>query len=90
MHFVALATDYDNTLATDGRVVERTWSVLEKQRQSGRQLLLVSGRELAQDAKTVEREISLSPDESRGRIRAAVEKWYTQPANPSLPPLRAA
>jgi hydroxymethylpyrimidine pyrophosphatase-like HAD family hydrolase len=46
MHFVALATDYDNTLATDGRVVERTWSVLEKLRQSGRQLLLVSGREL--------------------------------------------
>jgi len=46
MHFVALATDYDNTLATGGRVAERTWSVLEKLRQSGRQLLLVSGREL--------------------------------------------
>lgn len=65
MHFVALATDYDNTLATDGRVVERTWSVLEKLRQSRRQLLLVSGREL-DDLKTM------------------------QPANPSLPPLRAA
>lgn len=52
MHFVALATDYDNTLATDGRVAERTWPVLEKLRQSGRQLLLVSGREL-DDLKTI-------------------------------------
>ena len=52
MHFVALATDYDNKLATDGRVAERTWSALEKLRQSGRQLLLVSGREL-EDLKAI-------------------------------------
>ncbi|MFD1971336.1 HAD hydrolase family protein [Trinickia caryophylli] len=52
MRFVALATDYDNTLATDGRVAERTWTVLERLRQSGRQLLLVSGREL-EDLRTI-------------------------------------
>jgi hydroxymethylpyrimidine pyrophosphatase-like HAD family hydrolase len=46
MRFVALATDYDNTIATDGKVAERTWSALERLRQSGRHLILVSGREL--------------------------------------------
>lgn len=46
MRFVALATDYDNTIATDGKVAERTWSALERLRQSGRHLVLVSGREL--------------------------------------------
>ncbi len=46
MQFVALATDYDNTIATDGKVADRTWTALERLRQSGRHLLLVSGREL--------------------------------------------
>lgn len=46
MRFVALATDYDNTIATDGKVADSTWAALERLRQSGRQLILVSGREL--------------------------------------------
>jgi HAD superfamily hydrolase (TIGR01484 family) len=46
MRFVALATDYDNTIATDGSVADRTWDALERLRESGRHLLLVSGREL--------------------------------------------
>ncbi len=46
MRFVALATDYDNTIASDGRVADRTWTSLERLRQSGRHLVLVSGREL--------------------------------------------
>lgn len=46
MRFVALATDYDNTIATDGKVAEGTWQALERLRQSGRHLILVSGREL--------------------------------------------
>ena len=46
MRFVALATDYDNTIATDGKVADRTWTALERLRQSGRHLVLVSGREL--------------------------------------------
>ncbi|APA89875.1 HAD hydrolase family protein (plasmid) [Paraburkholderia sprentiae WSM5005] len=46
MRFFALATDYDNTLASDGRVAESTWAALERLRASGRHVILVSGREL--------------------------------------------
>ena len=46
MYFVALATDYDGTLAEDGLVAEETVSALRRFRQSGRKLLLVTGREL--------------------------------------------
>ncbi len=44
MNFLALATDYDGTLAHDGAVDEDTVSALEKLRDSGRKLILVSGR----------------------------------------------
>jgi len=47
MYFVALATDYDGTLAEDGRVAEETVAALRSFRQSGRELILVTGRELA-------------------------------------------
>lgn len=46
MRFVALATDYDETLADEGRVTDRTTAALERLRGSGRRLLLVTGREL--------------------------------------------
>ena len=46
MYFVALATDYDGTLAEDGRVAEETVAALRSFRQSGRKLILVTGREL--------------------------------------------
>ena len=46
MHFVALATDYDGTLAEDGRVAPSTIEALKALRRSGRRLLLVTGREL--------------------------------------------
>ncbi|MGF6544553.1 HAD hydrolase family protein [Paraburkholderia youngii] len=46
MRFFALATDYDNTLATDGQVADSTWAALERLRASGRHAILVSGREL--------------------------------------------
>src|SRR5262245_4878392 len=46
MYFVALATDYDGTLAEDGVVAERTLKALGLLKQSGRKLILVSGREL--------------------------------------------
>jgi hydroxymethylpyrimidine pyrophosphatase-like HAD family hydrolase len=47
MHFVALASDYDGTLAEDGRVTPSTIAALQALRQSGRKLILVTGRELA-------------------------------------------
>lgn len=44
MHFLALATDYDGTLAHNGKVPNSTVSALENLRASGRKLILVSGR----------------------------------------------
>ncbi|HLG72799.1 MAG TPA: HAD-IIB family hydrolase [Chloroflexota bacterium] len=46
MRYVALACDYDGTLAQDGVVSERTAAALRALRDSGRRLILVSGREL--------------------------------------------
>jgi HAD superfamily hydrolase (TIGR01484 family) len=46
MRYLALATDYDGTLAHHGRVSDDTWSALERLRDSGRNALLVTGREL--------------------------------------------
>src|SRR5207248_2082480 len=46
MRYLALATDYDGTLAHDGRVGEPIVAALERLRKSGRRLLLVTGREM--------------------------------------------
>lgn len=46
MNFLALASDYDGTLAYDGMVRESTIEALEAMRGSGRKLLLVTGRQL--------------------------------------------
>ncbi len=52
MRFVALAADFDGTLAHDGVMTAATVSSLEKLKASGRKLLLVTGRELA-DLQTI-------------------------------------
>lgn len=46
MRYLALATDYDGTLATDGQVFEETKAALDRFRESGRRLIMVTGREL--------------------------------------------
>ncbi|MEX2142652.1 MAG: HAD family hydrolase [Pirellulales bacterium] len=46
MRFLALATDYDGTIATGGQVGETTFAALEHLRRSGRRVLLVTGREI--------------------------------------------
>lgn len=46
MRFVALATDFDGTLARDGRVSGGALAALERLRGSGRRPVLVTGREL--------------------------------------------
>jgi len=43
---VALATDYDETLASGGEVAPQTLNALKRLRSSGRKLLLITGREL--------------------------------------------
>ncbi len=46
MKYLALATDYDGTIAHDGVVDDGTLAALRRLRDAGRRLLLVSGREL--------------------------------------------
>ncbi|RUX98053.1 HAD-IIB family hydrolase [Mesorhizobium sp. M7D.F.Ca.US.004.01.2.1] len=58
MYFIALATDYDGTLAHDGTVARKTLSALKRFKKSGRKLVLVTGRELP-DLKRVFSEVSL-------------------------------
>lgn len=48
MRYLALAVDYDGTLAKDGRVAHATVRALERVAASGRRVVLVTGRELPQ------------------------------------------
>lgn len=47
MQYLALVTDYDGTLANEGIVNSTTIDALRRLRQSGRKLVMVTGRELA-------------------------------------------
>src|SRR5689334_7719842 len=44
--YAALATDYDGTIAQHGDVTESTHAALRKWKDSGRKLIMVTGREL--------------------------------------------
>jgi len=46
MYFQALATDYDGTIAHESTVTKKTVEALRKLKDSGRKLILVTGREL--------------------------------------------
>ncbi len=46
MRYHALAADYDGTLAHHGVIDDQTWAALRKLRESGRKLVMVTGREL--------------------------------------------
>jgi HAD superfamily hydrolase (TIGR01484 family) len=46
MNYLALATDFDGTLATDGVVEPSTLKALEQWQESGRKLILITGRQL--------------------------------------------
>jgi len=48
MQYLALATDYDGTLAHDGHVRKVTLEALGRLKASGRKVILVTGRELPQ------------------------------------------
>jgi HAD superfamily hydrolase (TIGR01484 family) len=52
VRYLALATDYDGTLAEQGKVRPETLASVERLRKSGRRTLLVTGRELG-DLKSV-------------------------------------
>ena len=46
MKLIAIATDFDATLATEGRVFPETLAALQRAQASGRTLILITGREL--------------------------------------------
>lgn len=46
MHYLILATDYDGTLATNGKVSKKSLDALKRLQKSGRKLILVTGRQL--------------------------------------------
>jgi len=46
MRYLVLACDFDGTLATDGTVRDPTFAALQRLRESGRKLILVTGREI--------------------------------------------
>ena len=58
MRYLALACDYDGTIARNGRVTSETLAAIERVRESGRKLLLVTGREL-DDLRSVFPELDL-------------------------------
>ena len=58
MRYIALATDYDGTLAADGLVSGATLDSLKRLLDSGRKLIMVTGRQL-EDLKTVFPELDL-------------------------------
>lgn len=52
MRYLVLATDYDGTLASHGHVDDSVWAAVRRLRDSGRRVILVTGREL-EDLQTV-------------------------------------
>ena len=46
MRYLVLACDFDGTIASDGRVRDETLAALHRLRDSGRKLVLVTGREI--------------------------------------------
>jgi hydroxymethylpyrimidine pyrophosphatase-like HAD family hydrolase len=46
MRYHALAADYDGTLAHHGQIDDDTWAALRRLRESGRKLVMVTGRQL--------------------------------------------
>ena len=55
MKYLALASDYDGTLAHDGHVTEQTLAAIERLKATGRKFILVTGRELPELQKTFPR-----------------------------------
>ena len=46
MRYHVLAADYDGTLAHHGRIEDATWAALHRLRDSGRKVVMVTGRQL--------------------------------------------
>lgn len=55
MNYLALASDYDGTLAHNGHVTDETLAAIERLKATGRKFILVTGRELPELQKTFPR-----------------------------------
>nr|WP_273545329.1 HAD-IIB family hydrolase [Sinorhizobium medicae] len=84
---MALATDYDGTLADYGAVRPETLEALKRFKETGRKLLLVTGRELP-DLKSVFPEIGLFDKvvAENGALLFTPETGEERPLAPSPPP----
>ncbi|RVJ73819.1 HAD-IIB family hydrolase [Sinorhizobium medicae] len=87
MDVMALATDYDGTLADYGAVRPETLEALKRFKETGRKLLLVTGRELP-DLKSVFPEIGLFDKvvAENGALLFTPETGEERPLAPSPPP----
>jgi hydroxymethylpyrimidine pyrophosphatase-like HAD family hydrolase len=78
LYFLALAADYDGTIALHGAVDAPTCDALRRLRKTGRRLLLVTGRELADlqhafpDLHIFDRVVVENPDGSN-RLRPEID-----------------
>jgi len=81
VYFLALATDYDGTLAHGGVVSEETLAALRRLKETGRRLILVTGREL-DDLQRVFRDVALFD-----RVVAENGALLFDPATGSVRPL---
>jgi len=87
MRYLVLASDYDGTLATDGSVEASTLGAIDRLLDSGRKLLLVTGREL-DDLKKVFPELDrcqLVVAENGGLLynpKSQQERSLAEPPNP--------
>jgi hypothetical protein len=93
--FIALATDYDGTLAKDGRADAEFCQALEAFKATGRQTWehhlragdysawfrdIIKDKSLAREAGEAEQDRGLGARQSRARIKAAILQRYTAPA----------
>jgi HAD superfamily hydrolase (TIGR01484 family) len=61
MHYLALATDYDGTIAADGVVDQPTLAALERLRDGSKPLILVTGRDLTNLQRVMPRQDIFDP-----------------------------
>ena len=83
-----MAADYDGTLATDGVVDENTIEALHRLRESGRRLILVTGRIIEQLVQRVSADSAVR--HGRGRQRGVLYDPQTRPKTSRWPSRRRA
>ena len=87
MYFLALATNYDGTLASQGIVDRATPRALEEFRSTGRRLILVTGRELPHlEQAFPEIDIFDMMVAENGALIIILKRRKSAPSAPLLPP----